>query len=175
MRHAIWKKPLFVTTLDVQKAFDVVDHEMLLRKLYLDGIQGGDWVLLKDLYTEMTTSVKWESHLSSPFVIRQGVRQGGILSTSHYKRYNNPLLIQIEDKYIGAIIGSFRIPHITVADGLALLSNEENEMQYMLDDSGDFSNQDRYIIHPKKSGILTYLKKFGKTSENEFKQQGKPI
>ena len=36
------KKPLFVATLHVQKAFDVVDHEMLLRKLYLDGIQGGD-------------------------------------------------------------------------------------------------------------------------------------
>ena len=123
----------------------------------------------------MTTSVKWESHLSSPFVIRQGVRQGGVLSMSHYKRYNNPLLIQIEVKYTRTITGSFRIPHITVADDLALLSKEENEMQYILDDSGDFSNQDHYIIHPKKSGILTYLKKFGKTSENDFNQQGKPI
>ena len=83
----------------------------------------------------MTSSVKGESHLSSPFVIRQGSHQGGVLSTSLYKRYNNPLLIQLEDKYIGMAIGSIRIPHVTVADDLALLSNSKNEMQYMIDDT----------------------------------------
>ena len=31
------KKPLYVAALDVQKAFDVIDHDSLLRKLYLDG------------------------------------------------------------------------------------------------------------------------------------------
>ena len=36
------EEPLFVATLDVQKAFDVVNHELLLRKLYLDGITGND-------------------------------------------------------------------------------------------------------------------------------------
>ena len=115
------KETLFVSTLDVQKAFDVVNHELLLRKLYLDGIRGNDWVLViyDDIYGDMTFSVKWESHLSSPFVIRQGVCQGGVLSTSHYKRYNNPLLIQLEDKYTGMVTGSIRIPHVTVADDLA--------------------------------------------------------
>ena len=54
-----------------------------------------------------------------------GVRQGGVLSTSHYKIYDNPLPIQLEDKYIGMIIGSIQIPHITIADGLALLSTRK--------------------------------------------------
>ena len=31
-------------------------------------------------------------------------------------------------------------------------------MQYMLDDNGDFSNEDRYIIHPTKSNVLAYPK-----------------
>ena len=47
------KSTLFITTLDGQKAFDVVDHKMLLRKLYLDGIRGNDWLLLQNLYHEM--------------------------------------------------------------------------------------------------------------------------
>ena len=34
------KKPLFIVSLDVQKAFDVVSHSTLLRKLYIDGISG---------------------------------------------------------------------------------------------------------------------------------------
>ena len=81
------KEPMFVSTLDVQKAFYVVNHELLLQKLYLDGIRGNDWALIRDIYGDIMSSVKWESHLSSPFVIWQGVRQGGVLFTSHYKRY----------------------------------------------------------------------------------------
>ena len=97
------KEDLFFATLDVQKAFDVVDPDILLRKLYLDGIRGNDWMPLRDLYTDMMSSVKWEGHLFSPFIQkwnRKFVRTSRrFLLTSHYKRYNNPLLIQIEDRY----------------------------------------------------------------------------
>ena len=116
-------EPLFVETLDIQKAFDVVDHDILLHKLYLDGI----WLLLRDLYADMTSSLKWEGHLSSPFIIRQGVRQGSVLSISYYKRYSNPLLIQIDDKYTETLVVSIMVPHITVADDLALLSRYRND------------------------------------------------
>ena len=63
-----------MATLDVQKAFDVVNFDLLLRTLYLDGINGNDWLLVRDIFIYMTIS--WESHLSAPFVIRQGVYQG---------------------------------------------------------------------------------------------------
>ena len=53
------KKPLYIAALDVQKAFDVVDHDSLLLKLYLDGISGDDWLLMKNLYSNMTAKVKW--------------------------------------------------------------------------------------------------------------------
>ena len=94
-------KPLVVATLDAQKAFDVVDHDTLLRRLFLDGITGPDWLLLRDMYTDLTSVVKWEGTLSAPFVIRQGVRQGGVLSTRYYKRYNNHLLLELENKFTG--------------------------------------------------------------------------
>ena len=47
LKSAMNKQDLFLTTLDTQKAFDVVDQNSLLRKLYLDGIRGNDWLLLK--------------------------------------------------------------------------------------------------------------------------------
>ena len=80
------KQDLWLTTLDTQKAFDVVVHSSLLRRLYLDGIHGDDWLLVKDLYTYCSSRIKWAGGLSHPINIRQGVRQGGVLSTSHYKR-----------------------------------------------------------------------------------------
>ena len=83
----------------------------------------------------MTTLVKCESHLSALFVIRQGVCRGGILSTSHYKRYNNQHLIVLEHKYSGMVIGSICVPHITVADDTALITSSEDEMQGMVEDT----------------------------------------
>ena len=104
----------------------------------------------------MTSSVKWESQLLSPFVIRQGVCQGGVLSTSHYKRYNKPLLFQLEDKYTGMVVGSIQISNIMVADDLALVSDSKDEMQYMLEDSRGFANQEHCMVHLTKSGMLVY-------------------
>ena len=43
---------LLITTLDTQKAFDVVDHNSLLRRLYLDGIQGDDLLLIGLIWKE---------------------------------------------------------------------------------------------------------------------------
>ena len=119
------KQDLFLTTLDTQKAFDVVDQNSLLRKLYLGGIRGNDWLLLKELYSDCSSRIKWAGELSDPINIKQGVRQGGVLSTGHYKRYNNPLLLQLEEGYSGIKIGSISIPHVTVADDLAILAGIE--------------------------------------------------
>ena len=150
------REPLFVAMHDVQKAFNVVDHELLLKKLYLDGITGNDWLLVQDIYSDMTTSVKWESHLSAPFVIRQGARQGRVLLMFHYKRYNNPHLIVLEDRYTGMVIGSICVPHIMVSDDRALITNSEDEMQGIVEDTRESANQEQYVIHPTKSGVLLY-------------------
>ena len=87
------KRDLFLTTLDTQKAFDVVDQNYLPRKLYLDGIHGKEWLLLKELYSDCSSRIKWAGELSHHINIKQGVRQGGVLTTGHYKRYNSPLLL----------------------------------------------------------------------------------
>lgn len=150
------KKPLIVAALDVQKAFDVVNHDSLLRKLYLDGITGDDWILMKDLYTNMTARVKWDGFLSSPFIIKQGVRQGGVLSASHYKRYNNPLMLEVEDRFSGKQIGVIKIPHVSVADDMCFVTEDKEEAQPMMSSAESYANREHYTIHPTKTVTLQY-------------------
>ena len=64
----------------------------------------------------MTSIVKWEANLSSPINIRQGVQQGRFFLRC--KRYNNPLLLEVENRFTGAQIGYIKISHVTVADDL---------------------------------------------------------
>ena len=51
---------LFIITLDAQKAFDKVNHELLFNKLYhdADGIQGDLWILLRNMYKNLNVKVK---------------------------------------------------------------------------------------------------------------------
>ena len=150
------KRQLTLVTLDTRKAFDVVNHAILLRNLFLDGIPHVEWQLLKDMYDNMQSHVKWQGLRSNSVSISQGVRQGGILSTEHYKRYNNPLLLNLEDKFQGAKIGNISIPHATCADDLALLSHSDWEITKMLESVEQFSRQHRYDINAQKSASLIY-------------------
>ena len=59
----IWT-PLFLLTI-------------LMDKLYESNIHPSLWTIVNDLYTGMTTKVKWLGELSQSFPINQGVRQGG--------------------------------------------------------------------------------------------------
>jgi hypothetical protein len=104
----------------------------------------------------MTTVVKWKGDHSRTIEIKQGVRQGGILSTEHYKRYNNPLLLQLEEYFTGMCIGTTRLQHITCADDIALISTSSTEMQDMLRTVEIYSSENRYKINPTKSALIAF-------------------
>ena len=85
-----------------------------------------------------------------------GVRQGGILSAPHYKRYNNSFLIDVEDRFSGKCIGTVKIPHVTVADDMCFTTEEISEVQPMLSAAELQANGEHYTIHPTKTVILNY-------------------
>ena len=147
-------KPLFLVTLDSQKAFDVVNHTILLDKLYETGIHPALWTIVKDLYSGLTSKVKWLGELSSQFRIHQGVRQGGIVSTFFYKTYINPCLMELKEHKIGLMIGTTYCGWPACADDIALLSECENELQIMTNKVKRHAKQDRVTIHPDKSNAV---------------------
>ena len=83
-------------------------------------MQVDDWLLSKYLFSDSSLKSNGLGNFQTPSIL-EDVRQGGILSTSHCKRYNNPLLLHLENAYSDVKIGSINITHITVADDLAVL------------------------------------------------------
>ena len=92
------KQNLYVAALDSQKAFDVVSHPSLLRKIYLsDDMNPETWSMMAEMQNNMTTVVKWKGSLSREVQIKQGVRQGGILSPGFYKTSSYSVAVDVVD------------------------------------------------------------------------------
>ena len=106
---------------------------------------------MSSMYANAVTSVKWGPHVSTPFTIKQGVRQGGILSTVHYKLFNNDLLRMCEESCLGAGIGCFRCGAPTCADDVAVLGNRAFHVQCLVEMVHGYCSCEHYTIHPQKS------------------------
>ena len=65
--------------LDLKKAFDTVSHDILLKKMYADGIRGNAFKLLKSYLTGRTQYVIYDGVTSDTLPIKFGVPQGSIL------------------------------------------------------------------------------------------------
>jgi hypothetical protein len=109
------------------------------------------------LYTGCEEIVKWKGGYSRSYVVKQGVRQGGVLSTTLYKEYVNPLLTDSEKTRIGANIGSIYLGTPTCADDILLLSNSPVQLQQMLSTAFKFSTENHYTLHPGKSSVTTLV------------------
>ena len=150
------KEPIYVVTLDGQKAFDTVWIRSLLRNMYFTGISNDLWSLLNQLYSDVTTKVKFDNIASDSFQMLQGVRQAGILSAPLYKQFNNKLLDTIEEQSIGAYIGPINIPAPTCADDICCITNSPIDLQACLYIVENFMNMERAKINNSKSDILRY-------------------
>lgn len=166
------KLPLYVATLDVQKAFDVVKHESLLCKLFQQGLVGRWFKLKQDSYRNLTAKVKWEGKTSEPFAILQGNGQGKLPSPDDYLSYLVQNLINLAKSLLGFSIGTTDIATPTCADDMLVLASNMYELQALLEIIVDYANKEHYIIHPDKSMIIPF--NLSSSSQKEFLLANKP-
>uniref|UniRef100_A0A1X7TBW4 Reverse transcriptase domain-containing protein n=1 Tax=Amphimedon queenslandica TaxID=400682 RepID=A0A1X7TBW4_AMPQE len=62
------------------KAFDSIEYDVLLNHLFLAGVNGKTWRLIKSWYSSPTSKVRFTNELSQPFILSRGVKQGSVLS-----------------------------------------------------------------------------------------------
>ncbi|KAM7295203.1 hypothetical protein ISCGN_024708 [Ixodes scapularis] len=69
-------RPLYAAFLDISKAYDTVDRNILWSRLRGLGINEADVNLLQALYAGVSVRIEWEGHMTRRLPVPRGLRQG---------------------------------------------------------------------------------------------------
>ena len=121
-----------ICTLDVRKAFDVLNHNVLFMKLMDRNAPIFFIKLLRCWYSKVYTAVKWGSVISDYVRLSSGVRQGGILSPYLFAVFVDDILNNLSKSGLGCYINCVCFNSFMYADDVILLSLSLHQMQLMI-------------------------------------------
>lgn len=123
---------VFMCFLDASKAFDRINHSKLFVKLQERGEPPYLIRILHFWYARQTMRVRWGQSVSAPFLVTNGVRQGGILSPALFNLYMDDLSKELKKCKTGCMVGESLINHLIYADDLVVLSPYSAGLQQLL-------------------------------------------
>ena len=168
------KKPLFILYLDAKSAFDVVLKELLVKNLYHTGTRGELLLYLDKRLGNRQTFLDWNGTLMGPIRDQQGLEQGGVSSSDLYKIFGSEQLTSAHASELGVHMGPLAISCVGQADDTALLSNNINQLYYLLQLSLNFCSKYHVQLSPGKTKLQVYQPK-GSAHETEYLKKVNPI
>ena len=148
--------PVFACFLDVSKAFDLVNHNLLFQLLLDRGLPVCVVRLLRNWYTDQKLSVRWNSQRSCSFSVSNGVRQGGVLSPVLFTIYIDKLLLELRQLGVGCYWNSHFAGAYAYADDLAILAPSVSALRQMLRCCESFACLHGLKFNPAKTQLIKF-------------------
>lgn len=123
---------VYVALLDATKAFDRVNYCKLFRKLVDRNMSPIVLRLLLYMYTHQKLQVRWGNHTGNIFSVKNGVKQGGVLSPILFSAYLDDLLCRLKKRGVGCHMGNYFVGCLAYADDLTLIAPSRKALQIMI-------------------------------------------
>ncbi len=144
--------------IDIKKAYDWVDRDVLWGKL--EGLGFGTRLIsfLRDMYDDTTTRVRYRGIETDEIPVQVGLKQGCCLSPILFAMYIQEISEDLARSGEGVLIGpegkQVRVPALLFADDLVLIAESEKSLQRLLDIVGHGARKLNMTLSPEKSKIL---------------------
>ena len=123
---------VFACAMDMTKAFDLVVHSRLLMKLLGASMPAIIVRLMLIMFLMQHTNVRWLGSFSRTFYLRNGCKQGAVLSAIAYCIYVNGLFEELSRNKSGCWVGSTFLGLQGYSDDNILLAPSRESLQSML-------------------------------------------
>ena len=157
IQHSLYKlkQPVYLLFLDARSAFDVVVPELLLRQMYLSGMDGNTVNYMNHRLCNRRTYIDWDREIVGPIMDEHGLEQGGGSSGDFYKLYNNDLLKSTQMSKQGVMLGYGQvISSIGLADDTALPANKLSSLRNTLYLAMNYCTKYNVSLFPTKTKLL---------------------
>ena len=132
---------VFMLSLDATKAFDRVQYSKLFNSLIEKDVCPLMIRFIINVYITSTAVVSWNNTQSESFSIKNGVKQGAVLSAPMFAVYIDPLIIRLKKSKRGCHIGNICANAFAYADDLVLLSPSCTALNILITICEIFSNE----------------------------------
>lgn len=150
-----FQAPLYVAFVDFEKAFDRVNRGAIWKALAKKGIPSKIIRVIKALYTEAKCSVLHSGETSEVFVVKNGVRQGCVLSPLLFITVLDEVLREASTESLGIWWNPTRkLGDLDFADDIALLTNTHTNMQTLLDNLCAAAHPRGLTINTSKTKLM---------------------
>ena len=166
---------LFIAFIDLKKAFDSINRDLLFLKLRSAGIDGKMYFSIKSLYIKSKACVKVNKVLTEWFNTSCGVRQGDTLSPTLFSIFINDLILSVNELKLGIYINESIISILLYADDIAVIAESESKLQLILNKVNEWCITWLLQINELKSNVIHFRRKRIQRSNFNFKIGNKDI
>ena len=147
---------VFACFLDLSKAFDSVDHTCLFRQLVKLKLPENVVKLLIHWYTNQLMNVRWKHIQSGSFYMKNGTRQGSVLSPYLFTVYMRCVTTDVIQTGLGCHIGSKPVCILLYADDIVILAPSWYAQQCLLNVCAESITRLGMSLNVSKSVTMIY-------------------
>ena len=146
-------------SIDLSKAFDRININILSKKLSNSTLPVNIQRLLHYMLSQTYVNVKFSNCIGEEWIIKNGVRQGGILSTILFNFYINSCLETTLNMNIGCFLSGMNVSVIGYADDILILAPSKSGLELLLGNLFEKLTSDGLIVNYDKCSYIVFRHK----------------
>ena len=142
--------------IDFRKAFDTIKHDVIWATLKSYGVGRRLIDILKNICETSQSAVRVGGEMGDWFKTSVGTRQGDPISPTTFITYLERIMDAVRDNGTGVTVQGYRINNLKFADDIDLLEEDDDDMQWNLDQINEAAEAAGLQINIEKTMTMVF-------------------